>query len=377
MKTSHKKSIILLSVLSLFSVLNFFFPIIYSNNRYLILLGVVLIALIFLLGINLRRVSNDKTVLRNMLIYILIYYLVIYILGLFTGFVKTVYSYSLTNLIHNIIPSILTIFGMEIIRYGIINKTDKDKKINIITCIVFILFEVSISFAAYNFAYKDDIYQFIGLIVIGSITKNILMNIIYTKTDYIPGIIYRLLLETIVFVLLLIPNLGPYLKSVGLILLPSLISVMILNMNKSIIPKPKTLTKKGKLYIGLVIILLILVGLNSGLLRYRIFVIGSNSMLPKIAKGDVVFIEQLKDQKRKNVEIGEILTFRYDSKIICHRVVSKVERVDNVYYKTKGDNNSQEDSVLIPTEQVIGKVLYRIKFIGLPSVWLSELFSKR
>lgn len=377
MKTSHKKALILLSVLSLFSILNFFFPFIYSSSKHLILLGVVLIALIFLLGINLRRISNDKTVLRNMLIYILIYYLVIYILGLFTGFVKTVYSYSLTNLIHNIIPSILTILGMEIIRYVIINKTDKDKKINIITCAVFILFEVSISFAAYNFAYKDDIYQFIGLIVIGSITKNILMNIIYTKTDYIPGIIYRLLLETIVFILILIPNLGPYLKSVSLILLPSLISVMIINMNKSIIPKPKTLTKKGKLYIALVIILLILVGLNSGLLRYRILVIGSNSMLPKIAKGDVVFVEQLKGQERRNVEIGEVLTFRYDNKIICHRVASKAERVDNVYYKTKGDNNSQEDSVMIPTEQVIGKVLFRIKYIGLPSVWLSELFSKR
>ena len=98
-------------------------------------------------------------------------------------------------------------------------------------------------------------------------------------------------------------------------------------------------------------------------------------MKPKIYKGDVIFVERLRKDNRNNVEVGEVLVFKYDNKIINHRVVDKVERNGKIYYETKGDANDQRDGALIDKEKVLGKTLFRIKYIGLPSIWLNELFN--
>ena len=51
-----------------------------------------------------------------------------------------------------------------------------------------------------------------------------------------------------------------------------------------------------------------------------------------------------------------------------------MERENDSYYITKGDNNSQADSGSINDSSVIGIAKYRIKNIGLPSIWLNEMF---
>lgn len=374
MKTSHKKALSVIMIIALVSIANFFFPFIFNNNKHLILLGLMLVLLYLLLGIDIRGKSNNRVIIRNILIYVIIYYLIVYLLGLLTGFVRTVYTYTISNLVMNIIPSIMTIFAVELLRNQLINKTNKKKLILVLSCIVFIVFEISISFYAYDLSIKDQLYKFIGLFVLTSITKNILMTVIAMKTDYLPAIVYRLLMETLEFVLLIQPDLGPYLKSVILIMVPVLVALMLINMNKRIKETPEKVKKNSKLYFILVIILSILVLLNSGLLKYQTLVIGSESMLPIIAKGDVVLIERLKNTEKDKVQIGEVLVYKYDGKIICHRVTNVLKRDNGVFYKTKGDNNENVDKIVISREQVIGKVLFQIKYIGLPSVWLNELF---
>ena len=79
-------------------------------------------------------------------------------------------------------------------------------------------------------------------------------------------------------------------------------------------------------------------------------------------------------EKTKEVKVGDILIFRYDNKIIAHRIYKIMERDNNRYYVTKGDNNSQADSGSINNSSVIGTAKYRIKNVGLPSIWLNEMF---
>lgn len=372
MKTSNRKALIIIGIIALISVLNFFIPSIFSSGKYLILLGVVLGLLYYLMGINFSRKANDIKIIRNILIYVLGYYLVTYLLGLVTGFTKSVYSYKLSNVIYNMIPSMLSIIGVEIIRGELIQKTNKDKLVSILTCILFTVFEISISFTAYNLYVKDDIYQFFGLLVVTSITSNILMTIIHSRTDKFPAIIYRLLMETLPFLLLIGPDLGPYLKSVALIILPVLIGISLINMDKKTQSGPKKAKLSKRIYLVVVAILLVVVLLNSGLFTYQTLVIGSDSMKPFMARGDVVLIEQTQDHNKFSE--GDILVFNYDNKIVCHRIVKKVQRDGVTYYKTKGDNNDQEDLVFISKNQIKGKAISRIKYIGLPSIWLSDLF---
>lgn len=375
MKNSVKKCLLIEILLGISALLNFIFPSLFDHDKHIIFLAIALLITFLSLGIDLKRNANDKGIIRNILIYIFIYYIVIYLGGLFIGFARTIYSFSLSNLINNIIPTFITIVMVEVLRHELINKSNKNKIILITSCILFVVFEASYSFAAYNMAIKDEIYKYVGLVIIASISKNILMTVLNTKTDAIPGIVYRTILEELIYLVIIVPNLGPYLESVALIILPVLISFMIINTEKKkIIDKPKDKKRLNKLYLVITGILLILVLLNSGLLKYQIMVIGSNSMLPYMEKGDVIFLERLNGPERKEVKKGEILVFRYDNKIINHRVTKVIERGGQTYYTTKGDNNDQEDNTVIKEENVIGKTLKRIKYIGLPSIWLSELF---
>lgn len=372
MKTSQKKSLLIIGIIFLTSLLNFFVPSIFDDLRYLILLGAMICLVWYLLGINFKRNTNDKKITRNILIYIIAYYVIIYFAGFFIGFARNIYNYTISNLTLNILPSILTIVAVEIIRGELINKTNKNKLVIIFSIITFTIFEISMNFTAYNLYIQSSLYQFIGLLVMTSISSNILMTIIHTKTDKYPAMIYRFFMETSAFILLVEPDLGPYLKSVFLILLPILISMMLINMEKRVQDSPKNTIRSKKSYYIIIAILIIFVLINSGILKYQTLVIGSNSMYPYMERGDVVFIENTKDNNK--LHKGDILVFRYDNKIVVHRITLKTKRNNKIYYKTKGDNNKKEDLAFLSSEQIKGKVLFRIKYIGLPTVWLSDLF---
>lgn len=373
MRTSQKKALLIIGIVALFSILNFFIPATFEGGKYLILLGVTLGILYYLVGVDFSRNSNDIAVIRNTLIYVIMYYLVIYLSGLLIGFARTIYNYTLSNLYINIIPSILTIVAVEIVRGELIYKTKQDRLIVALSCVIFTLFEISVNFSAYDLSVQESLYQFYGILAIPSIAKNILMSIMHTRTDKYPPIIYRISMETVGYLLLIEPNMGPYIKSVVLILLPILIGFMMINMEKKVKASPEKEKKSRQTHFIFVGILLLIVLINSGLLVIQSLVIGSNSMKDYLEKGDVVIIVHTKDSKKLNK--GDILAFKYDNKIIVHRIVSKLDRDGETYYRTKGDNNEKEDAVYISRDMVKGKVIGRIKYIGLPSVWLSELFN--
>ncbi|MEM2685836.1 MAG: signal peptidase I, partial [Candidatus Bathyarchaeia archaeon] len=52
---------------------------------------------------------------------------------------------------------------------------------------------------------------------------------------------------------------------------------------------------------------------------------------------------------------------------VVHRVVEVVLENGVVYFKTKGDANGSEDPWLLPAENVIGRLLYRIPYLGYPA----------
>jgi len=73
----------------------------------------------------------------------------------------------------------------------------------------------------------------------------------------------------------------------------------------------------------------------------------SNSMSPEIQVDDFLLIKKL-----NNYQVGDIVAFECDNKIITHRIA---EVTDNGII-TKGDQNTQNDSS-ISQEQILGKVV--------------------
>ena len=98
---------------------------------------------------------------------------------------------------------------------------------------------------------------------------------------------------------------------------------------------------------------------------YTVFSIGSNSMAPTITTNDLIIVKLT-----KNVEKGDIITFKDDKVLVTHRIISETANG----YITKGDANEWIDTWVVTQKDITGVVKKKIKFIAWPSVWLSENF---
>ncbi|EGT3617550.1 signal peptidase I, partial [Clostridium perfringens] len=98
---------------------------------------------------------------------------------------------------------------------------------------------------------------------------------------------------------------------------------------------------------------------------FRTYSILSGSMEPNIRTGDLAIV---KSAEMDEVVSGDIITFKYEGNIVTHRIVEKTEEG----FITKGDNNNAEDTEIVREEDLIGKVLFNIPFLGYVTVFLSK-----
>ena len=104
----------------------------------------------------------------------------------------------------------------------------------------------------------------------------------------------------------------------------------------------------------------------------------SRSMEPTLAVGDLVIIKGINPSE---ITSGTIIVFYVpnhygeDAYRIVHRVVKVVQLEQGLGFETKGDNNPVSDFFrwqYIPESYVIGKVIYRIPYIGYLALKIRE-----
>ena len=120
------------------------------------------------------------------------------------------------------------------------------------------------------------------------------------------------------------------------------------------------------------ILTIIIVYFTSGYFRYMAVAIASGSMSSKIEKGDVVIVKKMSD-KYDTIKVGDIIAYKYGEAIIVHRVDKRIAVDGKYYFYTKGDANPKIDDYAVKENMIIGKVSIKIPYIGLPTVWLSEI----
>ena len=372
MKKSLKQLLTIQIFMLLVIITGFFYGSIFENNLEVLFLLVSFIALYSVFKIDLKNDYKYKQILKIVITCLLFYFVFIYVAGLFTGFAKTIYTFNFNNFIYNIIPTIIYIILMKCIRTIYINKSNNNKIIIILSCIIFILYDSFSKYYLYDFKVSDELYEYIGLIVLTSIARNIFLTILCSKSNVINCVIYRIITEIYIFLVPIVPNFGPYINSVLEIALPLIIGLILIRPPIRILSSPKKSKYSRTLSVVITAILLLIVLLNSGFIKYQMFVIGSNSMNTYIYRGDVIIARRTNNKEIKNIKKGEILVFRYNNKIISHRVYKIIKRDNKLYFKTKGDNNDQVDDNIVKEKDIIGTVSFRIKYIGLPSIWLRE-----
>lgn len=137
------------------------------------------------------------------------------------------------------------------------------------------------------------------------------------------------------------------------------------------INKRKNKTKTIKKIVEIIAIILIyniiliivssINGKNFNILGYKAYIVTTDSMQPSINAGDIVIV---KNGKKDKIRQGDVITFNQNDEVITHRVIKNITEESNVEYITKGDNNNTEDIFKVKYDDVIGKVIITIPYLG-------------
>lgn len=88
---------------------------------------------------------------------------------------------------------------------------------------------------------------------------------------------------------------------------------------------------------------------------YATFEVSTGSMAPTLNVYDIILVQITKD-----VQIGDIITYKQDNELITHRIME----IEGDTFITKGDANNTEDKA-ITKDAVIGKVISVYPRIGI------------
>ena len=373
MKKGHIRLLIICFLLISFFIINGFLSILGPFTLGLTLF-LMTTGLYYYLGYEKDKKKFRKETIWTLVNFTLAYYIITNLLGLITGFYRTIYDLSILSILNNTIPIILIIILSELARYMIITKGSNYRSVQILTVILFTMIEMSLFIASFS---DIGIMQIIS-IIIPITTKNILLTYLASKVGYRPAILYRALFELPIYILPIFPNFGVYVGSLVRTISPIiLMSIIYYGFLRE---KPKQIIarkKRGKIGIitvaSICVISFFIVSLTSGWFRYHAIVIGSGSMRPTINEGDVIIVRRLNDEEISDLREGDVLVFNHDDSMIAHRIVRKVRLNNEYFFYTKGDNNTSEDGYPIEAEDVIGRVSYRIPIIGYPTLWLNRM----
>ena len=379
MKKSEKK----LLGLEIFLILLFLINLIFLQaNNYIIAIAIIIIFFIstFLLGFEEDRHRFKKDGILYAIIFSIVYELFIYICGIFLGFLKSGYSLSLISIFRNIIPFAMIIFTGEILRHEFMIKGEKKKIFFILTLILFILIDSSANIFIYNIDSSRVALEAICLIVIPSMSKNLLLTYWMNKFGILANVIYLCITSLLVFLIPIIPDFNKYLQAIIALVYPAIVYFI----TKAILKDYKKENSVGSKILSKVVTIIVIVfsltiiALTSGIFKYYFLTIGSGSMRDKIDIGDVVIVKKLKTSELNEIEVGKVLVFKMDNKVIVHRVVDiKKDNDGSLLFKTKGDANKENDNWYVSEGAVIGTTDHLIPMVGLPSVWLYEFIEGR
>ena len=322
------------------------------------------------------KYKADKT--QTILIITIIYLILYFISGLFFGYSKSPYSQSVLGIVKNIWSFLIIIIFEEYVRYILINNCSKSKIFYFLVTLLFILIEINFYNFDDNFISGETGFKYISSTIIPIIARNILFTYLSLVAGYSSVLAYRLPIMFANIILPIFPDLNWFITALFDLVL-ALITFLTMNyyQNKKVERLTKRKIKKENPIknIPLILSLFLFVGFVAGFFKYMPIAVMSNSMAKLINRGDLVVIKKLNQDEVLKLKQYDIIEYKLDKDVIIHRII-KIEKLKDgtINYITKGDNNNDPDNKKVKQEQVIGKVKFKIPYVGYPIVYLNDFF---
>lgn len=360
---------ILLAILS--------FALFVSNAYSRIILAVVLAiaATGICFWIKKRKIESveSKKVTTILIIFAIIYLIAFYAMGLYFGYYKATFTFSIRTLTNYIIPTAIIIISAEVIRNILLQQNTKFTQA--ITLIIMVLIDLAIYVDIYSTNTFQEILEIISFTFFASIACNLLYNYVSNRYGIKGNIIYRLITVLYVYIIPYIPNVFVFFRSILRMVYPYIIYQVLeytfAKNNMIVASEDKRKNIISKVIFGFMTVTLAM--LISCQFQYGILVIGSGSMHGAINKGDAIVFEQY--DAKDEIKIGQVIIFNKDNRKIVHRVIDIKKVNGEIRYTTKGDANQEKDDGYITEDDISGICKIRIAYIGYPSIWIRDILS--
>ena len=304
----------------------------------------------------------------------IIYLIIFYMFGIYTGFKPATIKFSFVNMFKYILPVAIIIISTEFIRSRFL--TEKSKLSLVLAFVFGVLIDLIVYVNLYQLESLNGFLLVLGYVFFASCSANLLYNYISIKYGMNSVIVYKLITTLYVYIIPVVPDLYIFFKSFMRMLYPYLIYIILENMFSKV-RKENAILYDGKssiISISLVVLMILFVMLISCKFLYGILVVGSGSMTGAINKGDAIIFKQYRDFSE--LVVGDVVVFQKDDIKIVHRLVD-VKNVNGQYrFYTKGDNNKEVDEGYLVDDDIVGVAKLRIRYIGLPTLYLREMFDK-
>ena len=329
------------------------------------------------IGKSYQKSRIKKEVIQYILIAVIIYILTYMISGLFITFGNNPYFTTVKGFLINLWMFGTVIISKEYIRYRLINNVyENDKKeIAILVSLIYIIIEIELNKYINTkitllFALKDICQNLIPLIA-----KNVLYSYISMKSDWKPASIYELFTKLYLWLSPILPNAPWIMVAIIETTIPTILFFYIRyanSKNSEIKSRQEIENVNPKNSIPLVVLVILVIWFTIGVFPVKPIAVASGSMEKELYIGDVVIVKKC---NANDIVNGDIIQYQMKGYTVIHRVIEKKQKNGEYYFTTKGDNNPSEDKESVKEDQVLGKVIFKVKYLGYPAIWLNIIQS--
>ena len=329
------------------------------------------------IGKSYQKSRIKKEVIQYILIAVIVYILTYMISGLFITFGNNPYFTTVKGFLINLWMFGTVIISKEYISYRLINNVyENDKKeIAILVSLIYIIIEIGLNKYINTkitllFALKDICQNLIPLIA-----KNVLYSYISMKSDWKPASIYELFTKLYLWISPILPNAPWIMVAIIETTIPTILFFYIRyanSKNSEIKSRQEIENVNPKNSIPLVVLVILVIWFTIGVFPIKPIAIASGSMEKELYVGDVVIVKKC---NANDIVNGDIIQYQMKGYTVIHRVIEKKQKNGEYYFTTKGDNNPSEDKESVKEDQVLGKVIFKVKYLGYPSIWLNIIQS--
>lgn len=351
---------------------------VFSINRiYLYIINPIFwiglaIVLRVILGKNIEKKKIKKQIIQYTIIAVLVYIIVNMLSGLFITFGHNPYNTTLIGLLNNLWITGTIIVAKEYIRFRLINNVyDKYKvKIAVLISIIYVIIDININSLLASSLTPLFIIKYFAQNILPAIIENILFSYTAIYSSYLPAVLYKLLTNLYYWLSPILPN-SPWIMTSIIDSSIPLILFLYIRYTKNKLDifrtKENILNSDPRNIIPLVIVIVLAIWFAVGIFPIKPVAIASGSMEKALYVGDIAIIRKC---NANDVNVGDIIEYQMEGYTVIHRIIEKKQKNGEFYFITKGDNNKSPDSEEVREGQLIGKVIFKIRYLGYPAIWL-------